>query len=172
MNSSKVTTVALLAAIIWLGSWVIPANMDTAIGLLTVYAVGMITVTTGGVLLDLAANRGQRQLTQSRQTGLKQICKKHNDVTWMLYDAFKNEKRGKTKTEISRLRKEYESQYFQNKKAFEREREQYFLNWEKNNDSHSRISTIWKWYVGIGIFIAILSLVDEIRKRKNKKASS
>ena len=88
MNSSKVTTVALLAAIIWLGSWVIPANMDTAIGLLTVYALGMITVTTGGVLLDLAANRGQRQLTQSRQTGLKQICKKHNDVTWMLYDAF------------------------------------------------------------------------------------
>lgn len=157
MNSSKVTTVALLAAIIWLGSWVIPANMDTAIGLLTVYALGMITVTTGGVLLDLAVNRGQRQLTQSRQTGLKQICKKHNDVTWMLYDAFKNEKRGKTKTEISRLRKEYESQYFQNKKAFEREREQYFLNWEKNNDSHSRISTIWKWYVGIGIFIAILA---------------
>ena len=157
MTDGKSVTIAFAAMIIWIGSWILPANMDAAWMVAGIYFAGMVGVTTGGVLLDLAANRGQRQLTKSRATELNKICTKHNNVTWMLYDSYKDEKKGKNSTERARLRTEYEKKYFQNKKDFERERKQFFADWAKSNTRYSRISTLWKWYVGIGIFIAIIA---------------
>lgn len=113
----------------------------------------------GGLLADFSMNKSLKSKMLARRDSLLTIAQKYNAVTKLLESQYNNEKGQMALSSIQKeaLRKRYEQKYFQNKSAFEAERQSYLHSIETDTPTIRHFKTYWKWLIGLGLFTQLMA---------------
>ena len=133
-------------------------------GSIEIYFIVFGALVATGLWADLKNNGKQQTLTDSRNRELNKITRRYNDVTQMLIDSYRNDKRSLTldgrrfglRTSNESLRKEYERKYNNNRQEYHREYTTFLRQWAKANSS-SKYERFWKTLIIIGIATQIIA---------------
>lgn len=112
----------------------------------------------GGLIADHRRNKSMRALLTSRNEALKELAKRHNQVTEMLVASYNMEKSHQSlfsSREIERLRRTYEQQYLQNKSSFEQERKMLVSEAMSETAETRQMKRYWKWVVTAGLLFQL-----------------
>ena len=132
-------------------------TLEEAWSLLSLFCTVFIPLCVGGLIADSKRNRQMKANLLVRRNDLTKIAQKYNDVTSLLEQSFKEEKRGLGRNSKEALRKQYEKKYFQNKEAFDRERLAYLRDNSAQTETGKRFSSYWKWVVSIGLLTQLMA---------------